>query len=51
MDTFGAKLNTLLKDAATRFKGFEYSSKTLKEEVEKYERRRKFWLKVVRLPC
>uniref|UniRef100_A0A453H596 Adenylosuccinate synthetase, chloroplastic n=2 Tax=Aegilops tauschii subsp. strangulata TaxID=200361 RepID=A0A453H596_AEGTS len=38
MDTFGAKLNTLLKDAATRFKGFEYSSKTLKEEVEKYER-------------
>jgi adenylosuccinate synthase len=38
MDTFGAKLNTLLKDAATRFKGFEYSSKTLKEEVEKYEK-------------
>ncbi|XP_047085741.1 adenylosuccinate synthetase 2, chloroplastic-like [Lolium rigidum] len=38
MDTFGAKLSTLLKDAAMRFKGFEYSSKTLKEEVEKYEK-------------
>ncbi|KAM0880324.1 hypothetical protein ACQ4PT_033641 [Festuca glaucescens] len=38
MDTFGAKLNTLLKDAAMRFKGFEYSSKTLKEEVVKYEK-------------
>ncbi|KAM3294684.1 hypothetical protein ACQJBY_037520 [Aegilops geniculata] len=38
MDTFRAKLNTLMKDAAMRFKGFEYSSKTLKEEVDKYER-------------
>uniref|UniRef100_M8AW39 Adenylosuccinate synthetase, chloroplastic n=1 Tax=Aegilops tauschii TaxID=37682 RepID=M8AW39_AEGTA len=38
MDTFCAKLNTLMKDAAMRFKGFEYSSKTLKEEVDKYKR-------------
>ncbi|KAF0913151.1 hypothetical protein E2562_020280 [Oryza meyeriana var. granulata] len=38
MDTFGAKLYTLLRDAALRFEGFEYSTKTLKEEVEKYEK-------------
>ncbi|TVU45552.1 hypothetical protein EJB05_05041, partial [Eragrostis curvula] len=38
MDTFGAKLNTLLRDAALRFKDFEYDNKILKEEVEKYER-------------
>ncbi|KAL6893702.1 hypothetical protein ACP4OV_007800 [Aristida adscensionis] len=38
MDTFGAKLNTLLRDAALRFRGFEYNNKMLKEEVEKYER-------------
>ncbi|KAL6637660.1 hypothetical protein ACP70R_025232 [Stipagrostis hirtigluma subsp. patula] len=38
MDTFGVKLNTLLRDAALRFKGFEYNTKMLKEEVEKYER-------------
>jgi len=37
MDTFGAKLNTLLRDAALRFKDFEYDSKILKEEVEKYK--------------
>ncbi|XP_066327897.1 adenylosuccinate synthetase 2, chloroplastic-like [Miscanthus floridulus] len=38
MDTFGAKLNNLLRDAALRFKDFEYDSKILKEEVEKYKR-------------
>ncbi|CAN6298148.1 unnamed protein product [Urochloa humidicola] len=38
MDTFGAKLNTLLRDAALRFKDFEYDNKILKEEVEKYKR-------------
>ncbi|VAI01336.1 unnamed protein product [Triticum turgidum subsp. durum] len=41
MDTFGAKLHILMKDAAMRFKGFEYSSKTLKEEVDKYEKKNK----------
>ncbi|KAK3149637.1 hypothetical protein QOZ80_3AG0220190 [Eleusine coracana subsp. coracana] len=38
MSTFTAKLNTLLRDAAMRFKDFEYDNKILKEEVEKYER-------------
>jgi adenylosuccinate synthase len=38
MSTFSAKLNTLLRDAALRFKDFEYDNKILKEEVEKYER-------------
>ncbi|KAF8733805.1 hypothetical protein HU200_014655 [Digitaria exilis] len=38
MDTFGAKLNTLLRDAALRFKDFEYDNNILKEELEKYKR-------------
>jgi adenylosuccinate synthase len=38
MDTFGAKLNTLLRDAHMRFKDFEYDNRILKEEVEKYKK-------------
>ncbi|KAM0951602.1 putative adenylosuccinate synthase [Dioscorea sansibarensis] len=37
MDTFGRKLEILLKDAASRFEGFKYSADMLKEEVERYE--------------
>ncbi|XP_020242761.1 adenylosuccinate synthetase, chloroplastic-like [Asparagus officinalis] len=38
MDTFREKLEILLKDAASRFKGFEYSIAMLNEEVEKYKK-------------
>ncbi|RWR82825.1 adenylosuccinate synthetase 2, chloroplastic-like protein [Cinnamomum micranthum f. kanehirae] len=38
MDTFGQKLDTLLSDAASRFKGFNYSPDMLRDEVEKYKR-------------
>ncbi|XP_034694262.1 adenylosuccinate synthetase 2, chloroplastic [Vitis riparia] len=38
MDTFPQKLDLLLSDAASRFKGFEYGPNMLKEEVEKYKR-------------
>ncbi|KAH7653780.1 Adenylosuccinate synthetase protein [Dioscorea alata] len=38
MDTFGQKLEILLKDAALRFEGFKYSADMLKEEVERYKR-------------
>ena len=38
MDTFGQKLDTLLSDAASRFKEFNYSPDMLRDEVEKYER-------------
>nr|CAD1817733.1 unnamed protein product [Ananas comosus var. bracteatus] len=38
MDTFGEKLDILLRDAASRFQGFEYSAKMLKEEIERYEK-------------
>ncbi|KAJ6811817.1 adenylosuccinate synthetase 2, chloroplastic-like [Iris pallida] len=38
MDTFGQKLEVLLKDAAARFAGFKYSSAMLKDEVERYKR-------------
>ncbi|KAL6867750.1 hypothetical protein ACP4OV_015774 [Aristida adscensionis] len=38
MDTFGDKIDVLLKDAASRFQGFKYSNSMLKEEVERYKR-------------
>ncbi|KAG9455177.1 hypothetical protein H6P81_008081 [Aristolochia fimbriata] len=38
MDTFPDKLDILLSDAASRFKGFSYTSDMLKDEVEKYKR-------------
>ncbi|KAK6151286.1 hypothetical protein DH2020_013921 [Rehmannia glutinosa] len=38
MDTFPQKLDLLLSDAASRFKGFNYSPDMLREEVEKYKR-------------
>ena len=38
MDSFGYKLDVLLRDAAARFPGFNYSSEMLKEEVERYKR-------------
>ncbi|MQL83309.1 hypothetical protein Taro_015787 [Colocasia esculenta] len=38
MDTFGCKLDVLLRDAAARFQGFKYSSDMLNDEVEKYKR-------------
>lgn len=38
MDTFPQKLDLLLSDAASRFKGFNYGPDVLKEEVEKYKR-------------
>lgn len=38
MDTFPAKLEDLLLDAAARFKDFNYGPEMLKEEVEKYKR-------------
>ncbi|KVI12063.1 Adenylosuccinate synthase, active site-containing protein [Cynara cardunculus var. scolymus] len=38
MDTFPEKLHLLLSDAASRFKGFNYTPEILREEVEKYKR-------------
>ncbi|WOK93073.1 adenylosuccinate synthetase, chloroplastic [Canna indica] len=38
MDTFGEKLDTLLRDAAARFEGFEYSTGMLNKEVDRYKR-------------
>ncbi|XP_077214387.1 adenylosuccinate synthetase 2, chloroplastic-like [Tasmannia lanceolata] len=38
MDTFPQMLDTLLADAASRFKGFKYSPNMLKDEVECYKR-------------
>lgn len=38
MDTFPEKLDILLHDAASRFKGFEYSKSMLQTEVEHYKR-------------
>uniref|UniRef100_A0A0C9QV85 Adenylosuccinate synthetase, chloroplastic n=1 Tax=Wollemia nobilis TaxID=56998 RepID=A0A0C9QV85_9CONI len=38
MDTFPEKLEVLLHDAASRFKGFEYSKSMLEAEVENYKR-------------
>ncbi|CAA7399296.1 unnamed protein product [Spirodela intermedia] len=38
MDSFAYKLDTLLRDAAARFPGFNYSSSMLQEEVERYKR-------------
>ncbi|KAH6819392.1 adenylosuccinate synthase [Perilla frutescens var. frutescens] len=38
MDTFPQKLDVLLSDAASRFKGFNYSPDMLREEVEQYKR-------------
>ncbi|KAG0487258.1 hypothetical protein HPP92_009353 [Vanilla planifolia] len=38
IDTFREKLEILMRDAAARFKGFEYSSKVLKEEVDCYRK-------------
>lgn len=38
MDTFSEKLDILLRDAASRFPGFEYNKDMLKQEVEKYKR-------------
>ncbi|WCJ26866.1 Adenylosuccinate synthetase chloroplastic [Euphorbia peplus] len=38
MDTFPQKLDLLLSDAASRFRGFNYTPEMLKEEVEKYKR-------------
>ncbi|KAK3446751.1 hypothetical protein EUGRSUZ_A02394 [Eucalyptus grandis] len=38
MDTFPQKLNQLLSDAASRFKGFDYGPDMLREEVERYKR-------------
>ncbi|XP_057770314.1 adenylosuccinate synthetase 1, chloroplastic [Salvia miltiorrhiza] len=38
MDTFPQKLDVLLSDAASRFKGFNYTPEMLREEVEQYKR-------------
>ncbi|XP_010247193.1 PREDICTED: adenylosuccinate synthetase 2, chloroplastic-like [Nelumbo nucifera] len=38
MDTFPQKLDLLLSDAASRFKGFNYGPDVLREEVERYKR-------------
>lgn len=38
MDTFSQKLELLMRDAAARFAGFEYSAEVLKEEVNKYKK-------------
>lgn len=38
MDTFPQKLDLLLSDAASRFKGFSYGPDMLKEEVERYKK-------------
>ncbi|RWW67339.1 hypothetical protein BHE74_00025213 [Ensete ventricosum] len=38
MDTFAQKLDTLLRDAASRFEGFKYSVDMLNKEVERYKR-------------
>ncbi|EPS66455.1 adenylosuccinate synthetase, chloroplastic, partial [Genlisea aurea] len=38
MDTFPQKLDLLLSDAASRFKGFSYTPDMLREEVENYKR-------------
>lgn len=38
MDTFAQKLDILLSDAASRFKGFNYGPEMLKEEVERYKK-------------
>lgn len=37
MDTFDQKLDILLRDVASRFKGFEYNVDRLREEVERYK--------------
>ncbi|KAF3323225.1 adenylosuccinate synthetase [Carex littledalei] len=38
MDTFKDKLDVLLRDAAMRFKGFDYDVFYLREEMERYKR-------------
>ncbi|KAG1342208.1 hypothetical protein COCNU_05G004370 [Cocos nucifera] len=38
MDTFRQKLDILLRDAASQFKGFNYNADMLREEVESYKR-------------
>ncbi|KAF3778439.1 Adenylosuccinate synthetase 2 [Nymphaea thermarum] len=38
MDLFEEKLHILLSDAASRFKGFKYTSDVLKDEVEQYKK-------------
>ncbi|XP_055800534.1 adenylosuccinate synthetase, chloroplastic-like [Solanum dulcamara] len=38
MDTFPQKLDLLLSDAASRFKGFNYGPDMLREEVERYKK-------------
>ncbi|EYU18762.1 hypothetical protein ABFS82_10G166500 [Erythranthe guttata] len=38
MDTFPEKLDLLLSDAASRFRGFNYGPHMLREEVERYKR-------------
>ncbi|XP_041024711.1 adenylosuccinate synthetase 2, chloroplastic [Juglans microcarpa x Juglans regia] len=38
MDTFPEKLDLLLLDAASRFRGFNYGPEMLREEVERYKR-------------
>ncbi|KAL3841235.1 hypothetical protein ACJIZ3_025826 [Penstemon smallii] len=38
MDTFPQKLEVLLLDAASRFKGFDYGPDMLRKEVERYKR-------------
>ncbi|KAL6534620.1 hypothetical protein OROGR_013295 [Orobanche gracilis] len=38
MDTFPQKLDLLLSDAASRFRGFNYGPDMLREEVERYKR-------------
>ncbi|XP_074584275.1 adenylosuccinate synthetase, chloroplastic-like [Curcuma longa] len=38
MDAFGQKLDILLRDAASRFEGFEYTADILNKEVERYKR-------------
>ncbi|CAA0829890.1 Adenylosuccinate synthetase- chloroplastic [Striga hermonthica] len=37
MDTFPQKLDVLLSDAASRFRGFDYSPEVLRDEVERYK--------------
>ncbi|CAK9165071.1 unnamed protein product [Ilex paraguariensis] len=38
MDTFPQKLDVLFSEAASRFKGFNYTPEMLREEVERYKR-------------
>ncbi|WOL11679.1 adenylosuccinate synthetase, chloroplastic [Canna indica] len=38
MDTFGQKLDTLLRDDASRFEGFKYNVDMLEKEVDRYKK-------------